>query len=56
MDLLLLGIGANAHIGFNEPARILHARSHKTRLALANAPRERRRSSADGSIACRAKR
>jgi glucosamine-6-phosphate deaminase len=34
MDLLLLGIGANAHIGFNEPARILHARSHKTRLAL----------------------
>lgn len=35
MDLLLLGIGANAHIGFNEPARALHARSHKTRLALA---------------------
>ena len=35
MDLLLLGIGANAHIGFNEPGRALHARSHKTRLALA---------------------
>ena len=35
MDLLLLGIGANAHIGFNEPARALHARSHRTRLALA---------------------
>jgi glucosamine-6-phosphate deaminase len=35
MDLLLLGIGANAHIGFNEPARSLHARSHRTRLALA---------------------
>ena len=34
MDLLLLGIGANAHIGFNEPARALHARSHRTRLAL----------------------
>jgi glucosamine-6-phosphate deaminase len=34
MDLLLLGIGANAHIGFNEPARSLHARSHRTRLAL----------------------
>lgn len=34
MDLLLLGIGANAHIGFNEPARTLRARSHKTRLAL----------------------
>jgi glucosamine-6-phosphate deaminase len=42
MDLLLLGIGANAHIGFNEPARALYARSHRTRLALstrrANAP------------------
>lgn len=35
LDLLLLGIGTNAHIGFNEPARRLHARSHKTRLALA---------------------
>jgi glucosamine-6-phosphate deaminase len=35
MDLLLLGIGANAHIGFNEPARVLRARSHRTRLALA---------------------
>ena len=35
MDLLLLGIGANAHIGFNEPGPRLHARSHKTRLALA---------------------
>jgi glucosamine-6-phosphate deaminase len=35
MDLLLLGIGANAHIGFNEPGRALQARSHRTRLALA---------------------
>jgi glucosamine-6-phosphate deaminase len=35
MDLLLLGIGTNAHIGFNEPSRSLHARSHKTKLALA---------------------
>jgi glucosamine-6-phosphate deaminase len=35
LDLLLLGIGANAHIGFNEPARSLHARSHRTRLTLA---------------------
>jgi glucosamine-6-phosphate deaminase len=35
LDLLLLGIGANAHIGFNEPSRALHARSHRTRLALA---------------------
>jgi glucosamine-6-phosphate deaminase len=35
LDLLLLGIGANAHIGFNEPAGVLHARCHKTKLALA---------------------
>ena len=35
MDLLLLGLGANAHVGFNEPARALHARSHRTRLAIA---------------------
>ena len=35
MDLLLLGIGENAHIGFNEPGRVLHARTHRTRLALA---------------------
>jgi glucosamine-6-phosphate deaminase len=34
LDLLLLGIGGNAHIGFNEPARVLHARTHRTRLAL----------------------
>jgi glucosamine-6-phosphate deaminase len=42
MDLLLLGIGANAHIGFNEPARTLRARTHRARLAIdtrrANAP------------------
>lgn len=41
MDLLLLGIGGNAHIGFNEPARMLRARSHRVRLAL-----ETRRSNA----------
>ena len=35
LDLLLLGIGTNAHIGFNEPSRALRARSHKTKLALA---------------------
>lgn len=34
MDLLLLGIGGNAHIGFNEPARALRVRSHRVRLAL----------------------
>jgi glucosamine-6-phosphate deaminase len=34
LDLLLLGIGANAHVGFNEPARSLTARTHRTRLTL----------------------
>jgi glucosamine-6-phosphate deaminase len=34
IDLLLLGIGGNAHIGFNEPGRVLSARTHRTRLAL----------------------
>ncbi len=34
IDLLLLGIGANGHIGFNEPGRSLHARSHLARLTI----------------------
>jgi glucosamine-6-phosphate deaminase len=34
LDLLLLGIGGNAHIGFNEPARGLRTRTHRTRLTL----------------------
>ena len=34
IDLLLLGIGRNGHIGFNEPARVLRARSHRTALAI----------------------
>jgi glucosamine-6-phosphate deaminase len=34
LDLLLIGIGGNAHIGFNEPGRALHSRSHRVRLAL----------------------
>jgi glucosamine-6-phosphate deaminase len=42
IDLLLLGIGRNGHIGFNEPARSLRARSHRAALKLdtrrANAP------------------
>jgi glucosamine-6-phosphate deaminase len=33
MDLLLLGIGENAHIGFNEPGRALQTRTHRTKLA-----------------------
>lgn len=33
IDLLLAGIGANGHIGFNEPADALAARTHRVRLA-----------------------
>lgn len=32
IDLMLLGIGANGHIGFNEPAASLSADTHKARL------------------------
>jgi glucosamine-6-phosphate deaminase len=32
MDLLVLGIGANGHIGFNEPAARLPAHTHRARL------------------------
>src|SRR2546422_7013253 len=32
IDLQILGLGANAHIGFNAPARALVARTHRTRL------------------------
>lgn len=34
LDLQILGIGTNGHIGFNEPARELAARTHRTRLTL----------------------
>ena len=33
IDLLLAGIGANGHIGFNEPGDVLMARTHRVRLA-----------------------
>lgn len=32
IDIQILGVGANGHIGFNEPAPALHARTHPTRL------------------------
>lgn len=32
IDLMVLGIGANGHIGFNEPAPGLQARTHRGRL------------------------
>lgn len=35
IDLLILGLGLNGHIGFNEPARALMARTHRTRLKTA---------------------
>jgi glucosamine-6-phosphate deaminase len=42
LDLLVLGIGLNGHIGFNEPADGLHARTHVAELQeatrAANAP------------------
>ena len=35
IDVQLLGLGSNGHIGFNEPARALFARTHRTRLSMA---------------------
>lgn len=32
IDIQILGIGTNGHIGFNEPAPELHARSHRVTL------------------------
>lgn len=32
LDLVVIGIGRNGHIGFNEPAAALEARTHETRL------------------------
>ncbi|RKH50985.1 glucosamine-6-phosphate deaminase [Corallococcus llansteffanensis] len=33
LDLLLLGVGPNGHIAFNEPGEVLTAMSHRTRLS-----------------------
>jgi glucosamine-6-phosphate deaminase len=35
LDLLVLGIGGNGHIGFNEPAPALFLRTHRARLTIA---------------------
>lgn len=35
IDLQILGLGANGHIGFNEPGTALMARTHRTRLSAA---------------------
>lgn len=42
LDLAIVGIGANGHLGFNEPADRLMARSHRVRLS-----RESRRANVD---------
>jgi glucosamine-6-phosphate deaminase len=34
IDLMVLGLGRNGHIGFNEPGTALVARTHRTRLSL----------------------
>ena len=35
IDVLILGIGANGHIGFNEPGAALLARTHRAQLTVA---------------------
>ena len=35
IDLLILGLGRNGHVGFNEPGSFLVARTHRTKLAAA---------------------
>ena len=41
IDLQILGLGMNGHIGFNEPARALVARTHRTAAEAGDAPRQR---------------
>ena len=35
IDLLILGLGRNGHVGFNEPGEFLEARTHRAKLAAA---------------------
>ena len=42
IDLQILGIGTNGHIGFNEPAPALQARTHRVTLEARDAARQRR--------------
>lgn len=35
IDLQILGLGTNGHVGFNEPGKALHARTHRARLTQA---------------------
>jgi glucosamine-6-phosphate deaminase len=36
LDLVVVGIGGNGHVGFNEPAPALEARTHRARLTRAS--------------------
>lgn len=47
LDLVILGIGANGHIGFNEPGTPFHSRTHIARLA----EQTRRIAATDGAFA-----
>lgn len=47
LDLAVLGIGVNGHIGFNEPAATLPAATHRVRLAVTT---RRRHAAAFGGI------
>ena len=41
IDIQILGIGTNGHIGFNEPGAGLEARTHRVTLTAGNAPQQR---------------
>ena len=41
IDIQILGIGTNGHIGFNEPAPVLEARTHRVTLTARDAPQQR---------------
>ena len=53
IDLQILGIGANGHIGFNEPADGLCAHTHIAELERTRAGRRTRSGSAATGGACR---
>lgn len=48
IDIQVLGLGVNGHIGFNEPSRGLIARTHRTRLTAAT--RRANRAQFDGQL------
>ncbi len=52
IDLLVLGLGANGHIGFNEPGPALRALTHAATAASVDARRQRRMASAATRPGC----